>query len=114
MMPGFPSSSKVAAHRALHQAARQAAAPGVIIIGGVEYQCALHVGPIEHKTREDGGGFIKVQTLTATVSKVCLPTPPLSRAVIECYGETWRVDAPGGNDRTEAAWVITAVLFPTS
>lgn len=104
----MPSPESLAAARARHQSALEAALPGVVTLAGTDYDVALILGPIERRQRSEGGGFINYQSLEVWLSKSLKPARPSQTGPITCENKVFQVRDITGDLTREISWHIKA------
>lgn len=81
---------------------------GTIIIGGISYACAAHLGKIEYRMDSVTGLWRRIQPLMVTIQKALLATAPAKRAEITFVGNRYQVDDVGGQNAVDLVWLIKA------
>jgi len=94
------------------QAANVEAVPLSLTIAGAVVAGAGILGPLTRIRREDGGGFIKVRVLSATVLKTLLAAAPVPGDQVLLNGQAFTVEQCGGANAADAVWRFTAQYFP--
>ena len=82
--------------------------PGVIVIGGQSYVCAVELGKVEHYMDPDNGLWKRKQMLTATVKKALLAVAPAKKTVLSFGGANYQIDEVSGQNSTDIAWILKA------
>ena len=92
------------------QAAKAAEAtwPGIVTIGGKDYDCTVSMQEVEHERVL--GGTIETGELLVRVRKELLAEKPALRSIIEQGGRKWYVVRVEGEEEAEARWLIEANL----
>jgi hypothetical protein len=99
---------------ALQQKTKEALYTGSFRWAGITYPAAITRGQSEDNPMPNGSGFRIVQTLSLSVKKTWLTTPPPSGAFITIDSKSWEVKSVDGHDSGDLIWRITATQFSQS
>lgn len=99
---------------ALQQKIKEVCYSGNFRWAGITYPAAITRGPVSQVAMADGSGFRNVQTLTISVKKTWLTTPPTDGGILTINAQSWRVDGVDGHDSNDLNWRITATQFSQS
>jgi hypothetical protein len=102
----------ISAAKADAQRAFEEAFPGTVTLGSQPYDAMVVLGPLHYEAHSDGGGSVRVQRITASISRQWLSQPPAKGTLLFHRGVEFKVGEVGGYNDSDAAFVIKAARFP--
>lgn len=107
-MPTIPSAAAFKRANLLNQSAQEAQAPGVVVIGGVPFVCAVDIGPSSPKLAPDGINFRNGRDANFEIAKSKLPVAPEPRSNVTINAEVFFIVDSGPENKNDTSWHITA------